>query len=690
MTSFLGLGCAQVGFFVSLARRARAGEGVPISKQRYSLARWRVWLLHLPRFAKRIVLAASDFVILSFALWVAISLRYAELWVPPNASAAILFLSGPLITVGIFAAARLYKFVTRYLGYLGHSRIVASIWLSVLIWSLLVLMLGQSGIPRSAVLGYGLLATLLISASRAAVAMFLESAGIHIADLPKGDTKRKGVLIYGAGELGVQLLGALRRSREYEPFGFIDSEPSLWRQFVGGLKVYSPERLSDLIEDNDIHEVVIALPEGRRRERQRIFNEIQALPVQVKILPGLEDITSGRARVSDLRPLEVNDLLGRDKVPPHRDLLSRRTTGKSILVTGAGGTVGSQIATQLVALAPRRIVLLDVSEAALYEIDDALREIVAALKPGQPRPEIVMVLGSVLDAVLMRETMASNEIDVIYHAAAYKHVPIVEQNPILGLRNNTFGAAIVAECAKAEGVELVVLISTDKAVRPTNVMGASKRLAEMVLQAEASAASETIFTMVRFGNVLDSSGSVVRKFRRQIRSGGPVTVTHPDVFRYFMSISEAAELVIQAGAMAQGGEVFVLDMGEPVRIADLASLMVKLTGLEVKGPEHPEGEIEIVYTGLRPGEKLREELLIGAHTMPTEHPRIQRSDEPFLASTELKRELERLKAAMDVRDVETMHAVLMRTVEGYHAEPRLSAGEDAQAEAWRPSSRTLH
>jgi len=673
-----------------LPRTGPRGEGVPILKQRFSLAAWRVRLLQLPRFAKRTILAVADFLILSFALWVAISLRYSEFWVPRNAIAAVLFISGPLFTVGIFAAARLYKFVTRYLGYLGHSRIVAAIWLSVLIWSLLVFMLGQYGIPRSAILGYGLLATLLISASRALVAMFLETSGIHVADLPRGDAERKAVLIYGAGDLGVQLLGALRRSVEYEPFGFIDPEPSLWRQFVGGLKVYPPTRLADLIDDYDVHEVVIALPEGRRRERRRIYNEIQALPVKVKILPALEDITSGRARVSDLRPLEVNDLLGRDKVPPHRDLLSRSTTDKSILVTGAGGTVGSEIASQLAQLAPSKIVLFDISEAALYEIDERMREIVASLLPGQRRPEIVTVLGSVLDRVQMRETMASNEIDVVYHAAAYKHVPIVEQNPICGLLNNTFGAAVVAECAKAAGVELVVLVSTDKAVRPTNVMGASKRLAEMVLQAEAADGSETIFTMVRFGNVLDSSGSVVRKFRRQIRSGGPVTVTHPDVFRYFMSISEAAELVVQAGAMAQGGEVFVLDMGEPVRIADLASLMVKLTGLEVRSPERPEGEIEIVYTGLRPGEKLCEELLIGAHTMQTEHPRIQRSDEPFLSSVELKRELERLKAAMDVRDVETMHAVLMQTVEGYHAEPRVTPGEEAQAGAWRPSSRTLH
>ena len=636
------------------------------------------------------IIAVSDFLLLSFALWFAVTLRYNELYFPTSFEAALLFLSGPLITVATFFLLRLYKFVTRYLGPRAHSRIIGGIWLSVLVWSLLVFMFGQYGIPRSAIIAYGVLATFIITASRALVAMFLESAGIHVSKQLIEGKEVKPVLIYGAGNLGVQLLGALTRSAEYEPIGFIDTEPSLWRQFVAGLKVYPPSRLGDLIEENDVKEVVIALAEGNRRERRRIFNEVQNYPVEAKILPAADDITSGRARVSDLRPLEVDDLLGRDKVPPDLDLLTRNTSQKDILVTGAGGSVGSELVRQLVRFGPSKIVLLDISEAALYEIEEDVREIIGTLPPGQPQPQVVTVLGSVLDPALMRETIARNGIETIYHAAAYKHVPIVEQNPIYGLVNNTFGAAIVAECAKAEGVELVVFISTDKAVRPTNVMGASKRLAEMVLQAEAAEGGETVFTMVRFGNVLNSSGSVVRKFRRQIRAGGPVTVTHPEVYRYFMSISEAAELVIQAGAMAQGGDVFVLDMGEPVRIADLAEMMIRLTGLDVRTAEDPEGDIEIVYSGLRPGEKLREELLIGANTTETEHPRIQRSDEPFLPREELKRELERLKAAMDVRDVETMHSVLMRTVEGYHAEPHAGQGEEAQAAAWGPALRTLH
>jgi FlaA1/EpsC-like NDP-sugar epimerase len=436
---------------------------------------------------------------------------------------------------------------------------------------------------------------------------------------------------------------------------------------------------------------LIALPEGRQRERRRILKELQTHPVEVKILPAVDDVTSGRIRVSDLRSLEVHDLLGREKVPPHADLLARKTRGKSILVTGAGGSVGSELVRQLLKESPRRLVLLDISEAALYEIEHEVLEILGSAHNAAPQPEIAAVLGSVLDEGLLRETFARHDIEVIYHAAAYKHVPIVEQNPICGLWNNTFGVGVLADCARAEGVELVVLISTDKAVRPTNVMGASKRLAEMILQAAAAAGGPTIFTMVRFGNVLDSSGSVVRKFRRQIKAGGPVTVTHPEIIRYFMSIPEAAELVIQAGAMAKGGDVFVLDMGEPVRIDDLARLMIRLTGLDVKGPENPDGDIAITYTGLRPGEKLYEELLIGANTTVTEHPRILRSDEPFLPAEQLERELELLKAAMKMRDVDTLQAVLMRSVEGYQAKPRsMAQSEEVQLAAWAPASRTLH
>ena len=651
-------------------------------------ARWQTWLLELPRFNKRGILVGWDFLLLSVALWLPISLRYTTFYVPRDLTTALLFLSAPLIAVSTFALSGLYKLVTRYLGYRGHTRIIGCIWLSVLIWSLLVFMSGQLGIPRSVVIAYGVLATLFITASRAVAAMLLESVGIRLAELP-ADAERKAVIIFGAGQLGVQLLAALRRANDRDPVAFIDTEPSLWRQYVAGLKVYNPDRLGPLIERHNVREILIALPEERRRERRRMLKELAVHPVELKVLPAVEDITSGRVRVSDLRPLEVNDLLGRDKVPPNSELLARKTQDKSILVTGAGGSVGSELVRQLLKHSPRRLVLLDISEAALYEIGEEARTLIGSLH-GSARPELVLVLGSVLDATQVRETIAQYGVEVIYHAAAYKHVPIVEQNPICGLSNNTFGAHVLADCAKAEGVELVVLISTDKAVRPTNVMGASKRLAELILQAEAASGGSTVFTMVRFGNVLDSSGSVVRKFRQQIRAGGPVTVTHPEIIRYFMSIPEAAELVIQAGAMAHGGDLFVLDMGEPVRIDDLARLMIRLTGLDVRTPETPEGDIAIVYTGLRPGEKLYEELLIGANTKPTEHPRILRSDEPFLPRADLERELGLLKAAMNARDVETMHSVLMRTVEGYHSEATPAQDGEQPRSAWSPSSRTLH
>jgi FlaA1/EpsC-like NDP-sugar epimerase len=651
---------------------------------------WRSRLLELPRFNKRVILISFDFLLLTLALWIALSIRYNAPYFPPSWATTIVLIAGPAITVATFATSGLYRFVTRYLGYRGHTRIIGCIWLSVLIWSLVVLMSGQVGTPpRSVVLGYGLLATLLIAGSREVAAMMLESAGVRVAELPLS-VERKPVVIFGAGQLGVQLLDALRRSNNRSVVAFVDTEPSLWRQYVAGIRVHRPDKLAGLIERHDVKEILVALPDDRQRERRRILKDLQEHMVDVLILPGIDDVTSGRIRVTDLRPVDVNDLLGRDKVPPDAELLTRKTRGKSILVTGAGGSIGSELVRQLVRNGPRRIVLFDLSEAALYQIEDELSVAVGGMRSEMPRPEIVGVLGSVLDQAQLREAIVGNEVEVIYHAAAYKHVPIVEQNPIYGLRNNTIGTAVMVECARAAGVELVVLISTDKAVRPTNVMGASKRLAELVLQAAAAQGGPTIFTMVRFGNVLDSSGSVVKKFQRQIRSGGPVTVTHPEIIRYFMSIPEAAELVIQAGAMAEGGDVFVLDMGEPVRIDDLARLMVRLSGFEVRGADNPDGDIAIEYTGLRSGEKLYEELLIGANTRATEHSRIWRSDEPFLPADELERELEMLKAAMNVRDLAAVRAILVRTVEGYNSTTVIGTAGEETAATWTAPSRTLH
>ena len=397
-------------------------------------------------------------------------------------------------------------------------------------------------------------------------------------------------------------------------------------------KIYRPEKLATLIEREGVSEVILAMAESQRRERRVIVNWLQSFPVRVKLLPAIEDFAAGRVTVNDLRAVDVEDLLGRDPVPPDPTLLSVNIADKSVMVTGAGGTIGSELSRQIARLRPARLVLVDHSEAALYEIESEINEIIAQ-RPEAEKPELVAILGSVLDQRHMRKVLKRQRVATIYHAAAYKHVPIVEDNPNEGLRNNTFGTRALAAVARATGVERVVLISTDKAVRPTNIMGASKRLAELVLQSEASDPTcETVFTMVRFGNVLDSSGSVVRKFRRQIEAGGPVTVTDPQVIRYFMSIPEAAELVLQAGAMANGGEVFVLEMGEPVRIADLAKSMIRLMGRDVRDEFNPNGDIEIQFVGLRPGEKLFEELQLNAQISPTKHPRIMRNNEPFVTT----------------------------------------------------------
>lgn len=655
----------------------------------------RKGLLELPRYYKRTILVLFDLLLLSFVVWSAMSLRYQIVYWPQSTPELLLFIAAPVITVSTFAWFGLYRLVTRFIGYRGTIRIFACVALSVLIWALVVFMFGQHGIPRTVILTYGVIGAVFVTASRQLAGLLLKSVGISIPRLPL-DIERTPVLIYGAGQLGSELLESLRRVSDREPVGFIDSAPSMWGQYVGGIKVYRPEKIGHVIERSDVREILLAVPESQRRERRQIMTELEHYPVQVKVMPSMEEIASGKVSITDVRPLEVEDLLGRDPVPPNHDLLARSIRGKSILVSGAGGSVGSELVRQILKQNPSRLILLDISEPALYEIELEIREAVEALPPGTG-PELHAVLGSVLDDSVVRDTIKRYDIETIYHAAAYKHVPIVEQNAGVGLLNNTFGCAVIAEAARDLGVERFVLISTDKAVRPTNVMGASKRLGELVLQAHAADEDTgTVFTMVRFGNVLDSSGSVVRRFRNQIKAGGPVTVTHPEIIRYFMSIPEAAELVIQAGAMATGGEVFVLDMGDPIKIDDLARLMIRLAGLELRNEETPHGEIEIVYTGLRPGEKLYEELLLGVNTTGTEHLRIMRSHEPYLPADELWQQLEALSEAMKRRDVEAMQKILLATVEGYSCgakhETEASTGDDGPGEktVFPTISRTLH
>ena len=662
------------------------------------LGDWRQWLVDLPRYYKRALLICNDLIALSFAVWVAFSLRLNELYVPPNRELLLLLAAAPVIGVVLFHYSGLYKLVTRFIGAVGARRVLMATTLTAIIWSALVWAVRASQphlssaliVPRSSVILFALIAGGLVWVSREIAAWALNS--VRGAGSLKSAAPAKSVVIYGAGPTGMQLLGSLQRSGGYRAVAFIDERPTLWGQQVGGLKVHKPIRIGALIADHKVEEILLAIPEATRTRQRTILRRLEAFRVSVKTLPALEDIASGRVGVSDLRAVTANDLLGRDRVRPDGVLLKRNISGKCVMVTGAGGSIGSELARQIAALAPRKLVLLDMSEPALFEIEQELRTAVQRLKPEFSGDRILPVLGSIQDEGLMRRVLEDAGVETIYHAAAYKHVPMVEHNPVVGIRNNTFGTRVLAEAARDCGVERFVLVSTDKAVRPTNIMGASKRLAELQLQALAGdGIGKTVFTMVRFGNVLDSSGSVVRLFRKQIEAGGPVTVTHPEIIRYFMSIPEAAELVIQAGAMANGGDVFVLDMGAAVKIDALARSMIKHVGLKVKDQNHPDGDIAIVYTGLRPGEKLYEELLINETTTLTAHPRIRRSLEPGLSTDELDREFQALSAALGTGDLDAIHAVLKRTVEGYVPDKRgVSMPASPAAEPQASVRRTLH
>ena len=645
---------------------------------------WLLRLIGLGRYPKRVILAACDFLALGLALWIAMSARLGELYVWPSWGLFLIFCAAPAIGVATFFRLGLYRLVTRYISGEGALLIPVAVGLSALVWALLVLLSGvqtsgtqaASGqnilvIPRSVIILYPLLGSAFVWGTRQVGGFMLRSVGVELPVRSRESIKT--VLIYGAGTTGVQLLDELRRSGAYEPIGFIDTSPTLWGMYVGGLKVYRPERLPSIVQRRDVREVLLAMPMARRRERRGALRQLETLAVSVRTLPAIEDLASGRVMVSDLRPVGAEDLLGRDPVPPNATLLARNIQGKSVMVTGAGGSIGSELVRQILRQDPRRLVLLDAGEGALYEIEREALESLRAREAARSKPsapEVVAVLGSIQNSALVQRTIESNAIETIYHAAAYKHVPIVEHNVVAGLANNTFGTAALADAAQASGVERFVLVSTDKAVRPTSIMGASKRLAEMVLQARSGNGERTVFTMVRFGNVLDSSGSVVRMFRRQIEAGGPVTVTHRDAIRYFMSIPEAAALVIQAGAMATGGDVFVLDMDEPVKIDDLAKSMIRLMGLEVRDEQHPDGDIAIEYIGLRHGEKLHEELLLGENITPTEHAHILRSHEPCMPAEELAGVMDALRAAMDANDLTAIHAALIRAVEGYCPELR--------------------
>ena len=651
------------------------------------------WLIERPRWFKRTLLVLNDFVLLSFAIWAAYTLRLSRPYLPDSTDMILLMAAAPVIGIATFYVRGLYRLVTRFIGPEGTTRIYIAVFIASVLWALAVLMSGIQGNPRSVVVIYGLIAAGLIRLSRQwAGAALMRSAPEH---RPMSFDERKPVIIYGAGTIGIQLLRALNDTGQYKAVAFIDDTPTLAGQVVHGVKVLRPEKIGKAISEHNVKEVMLAMPSALRSERRLAIKSLEPYPIVVKTLPALEEIASGRVEVTDLRPIDVEDLLGRDPVSPDNELLAAKVHDKVVMISGAGGSIGSELTRQLLALGPKTLVLFELCEVALYEITTEIEDLQRrrrkeAEAAGLADTTIATVLGSVLDRKLVAHTIEAYGVDVIYHAAAYKHVPIVEANPFVGLENNTFGTLALAEAAKELGVERFVLVSTDKAVRPTNIMGASKRLAELILQAMAEQRdTPTVFTMVRFGNVLDSSGSVVRRFRKQIHEGGPVTVTHPDVIRYFMSIPEAAQLVIQAGTMATGGEVFVLEMGTPVKIDDLARTMIRLSGLEVRGEKNPDGDIAIQYVGLRQGEKLYEELLIGENTTGTSHPRIFKNSEPILPYEELAAALTRLEDAIVRRDNAALQELLNATVEGY-APAATVAAQVAAKDEWQPVSRTLH
>jgi len=548
--------------------------------------------------------------------------------------------------------------------------VVQAVSLYALVWGVIGFMVAVDGIPRSVILINWMLSLLAIGGlrvvARLALSQNVEFSIFNFELNSKSQSDKKRVLVYGAGDAGIQLVSALSHSSEYNPVGFIDDSNELQGNQIRGLNIYSVNSIERVINKLKVDEVLIAMPSASRAKRLDIINTLEPYPVLVRMLPGVAELAEGKVSIGDLREVSIKDLLGRESVVANKDLLGRNITDKVVVVTGAGGSIGSELCRQIVFLKPKALILYEMSELALYSIEKELSNI------GIYSIDIYPILGSVNNKTRMTNVFKRFGVDTIYHAAAYKHVPMVEFNNTEGVDNNIFGTLNCAQVAIDTGVETFVLISTDKAVRPTNTMGATKRSAELVLQALAAKQSATKFTMVRFGNVLGSSGSVIPLFKQQIKAGGPVTVTDVNMIRYFMTIPESVELVIQAGAMGLGGDVFVLDMGKPVKIDDLAKKMIRLSGLEVKDDAHPEGDIEITYTGLRPGEKLYEELLIGDNVSHTDNSLIMRAQEELLTWDELEPILNNLQTAIQDCDQHKLRELLIELVPGFKPQCEIS------------------
>lgn len=646
-----------------------------------AMDRARKFLLGWSRRQKRVIQVLVDVLLIWLALLMAFMLRLGWDDLPRWDSGFLwLFVFAPLTALPFLIRMGLYRAVLRYIGNEALLAIFKAISLGALSFALILFAFHDVFlIPRSVIFSYWSLCLLLLGGLRLLLRQFFVgdwfAPGVRAErgrDLPR-------VAIYGAGAAGNQLLAALRQQKSMLPVAFIDDDAALHKRVIAGLRVYSPGRITRMTAELGVDEILLAMPSAARARRREILESLESMPLRIRSVPGIVDIATGRVSVADLQEVEIADLLGRDAVEPRIELLHRCIERQVVLVTGAGGSIGSELCRQILLNGPSTLLLYEHSEFNLYAIHGELQQ---QIKRQALSVDLVPVLGSVRDFLHLREVMSLWQVDTVYHAAAYKHVPMVEHNVVEGVQNNVIGTFNAARSAVEAGVANFVLISTDKAVRPTNVMGATKRLAEMVLQAFAREAElafgepsgtkmRTRFTMVRFGNVLGSSGSVIPLFRQQIARGGPVTVTHPRITRYFMTIPEAAQLVIQAGSLGQGGDVFVLDMGEPVQIVDLARRMIQLTGLSVRDENVPGGDISIEFTGLRPGEKLYEELLIGDNVSPTEHPKIMRASEEFLPWAELCDLLEGLELSSAAGDCERIRQLLRQGVKGYAPEGEL-------------------
>ena len=612
-------------------------------------------VLSLPRWAKRSVVLLVDTGLCILTVWLAFYLRLGEFVVLSGNALAAAFVSVSL-GLPIFIISGLYRAIFRYSGWPALMAVARAIVIYGVLYASLFTAIGIQNVPRTVGIIQPILLLLFIGASRALARIWL---GDHYQAALKQAGRAK-VLIYGAGTSGRQLVGAVANSPEMQVVGFLDDDDRLIGHVLNGLTIYSPKDLDNLVATLNVSIVLLAMPSLPRKRRNAILASIRPTRIAVRTLPSMADMVHGKVSYADLKDLDIDDLLGRETVMPNHILLAKSTRNKVVIVTGAGGSIGSELCRQILVLGPSKLLMLDQSEFALYAIHQQLLN-------NFPDKESVIIplLGSVKDDDRVQEIITTWRPDTLYHAAAYKHVPMVEHNVSEGIKNNVFGTLCAAKAAVQHGISDFVLVSTDKAVRPTNIMGASKRLSEIVLQALADTDTKTNFSIVRFGNVLDSSGSVVPKFRQQIRGGGPITLTHLDITRYFMTIAEASQLVIQAGAMAKGGDVFVLDMGQPVRIYDLAQKMIELSGLTLRNEQNPDGDIEIEVVGLRPGEKLYEELLIGENPKLTIHPRVMKAQEDFLPWTQIEDDLRTLELLLNVNDVGAIRIMMRTLVSGY-------------------------